>query len=198
MKHTVFILFFISLFSCQNTYAYDECFDGDCYTHLNSGWSPQAGIGCIKTGFKYDWKYKTRALEPRQTFLYTAIHNSSSSKCDSPSVLNMDMLVFRSTSERFVDFQELIKKAIDWSWIATNNKLKFTKKYIGDCVTDNQVEANMFLIADGTFKGTYIRLEINDRYTKKNYNWMHFYQQDLTRLKKELTAVKRLLPSKIK
>ncbi len=189
MKKVVFIIIFICFLFCQSTYSYDECFDGDCYSHFNS-WSPQGGIGCVKTGFKFDWRYKSRKLEPHNAFFYVAIHNASSRKCESSSVRNVNMLEFRSSSQRFVDFQELIKKAIDWSWIATNNKLKFSKKLIGDCTTDNHLDVTIFLIADATFKGTFIRIETEDYDTKKNYARMNFYKQDLTRLKKDLSALK--------
>ncbi len=195
MRQTYFIIFIICLFIfCQNAFSYDECFKGNCYSHFNSGWETQGGVGCVKTGIRWAQQYKSQELKKNKASFYVAINNTSSDICNRPRVLNMEMLVFHSSSEKLAEFRKLIKKAIDWCWLATNNKIKFSRKKVSSSfVTDNNLEVNLFLFSEGTIAKTFVRLEINNKITKKNYHWMHLNRQDLTRLNKELSALKRSL-----
>jgi hypothetical protein len=191
MRQSYFIILFICLFIYQNTFAYDECFEGNCYSHLNSGWETQGGAGCIKTGIRWDRKYKS-PIKKSKTSFYVAINNTSRDICNSPNVLNMELLVFQSSSKKLTEFRELIKTAIDWCWLATNNRIKYDRKNIGDrFVTDNNLEVNLFLFSKGTIEKTFVRLEINNYNTKKNFQWMHLKRQDLTRLNNELSELSR-------
>ncbi len=192
MRNPIYIIVFICFCLAQNAFSYDECFKGSCYSHLNSGWSSQGGVGCVKIGSKWQKKYnKSAELRKLRTSFYMAINNSSSTICNRPSVLNMEMLMFNSSSQKFVEFKEQIKKAISWCWLATNNKLKFTKKNIsGAFVTDNNLEVNLFLQSDGSIGKTFVRMETVSKHTGKNFHWMHFSRQDLTRLKNELSELK--------
>lgn len=189
MKKVLFLIALVYIFTCQNAFSYDECFDGDCYSHLNYGWATQGGLGCVKTGFKWKREYRSPQSVKEKAYFYIAVNNTSSNICERPSVINMKMFTFRRSSKNFEAFQELIKKAIDWCWIANNNKIKFSKKNIGKCVTDNNLKLNLFIYSDGTVKGTFVRLESKHKRTHKNYNWKHLNQHDLTRLKRDLSAL---------
>ncbi len=192
MKAAGSIIFFICLFLSQNAWSYDECFDGHCYSHLNSGWTTQGGAGCVKTGMRWDRKYSTYSSENQNASFYIAINTEISDICNSPDVRNMDMLVFHLSSRKSEDFRALIKKAIDWCWLSINNKIKYSGRRLGEpLVTDNNLEVNLLLYSDASIKGTFVRLEIQDADTRQNYFWLHLTRLDLTRLKNELSTLKR-------
>ena len=193
MQKVCLIVFFICLFFRQDALPYDECFDGSCYTHLNSGWSVQGGVGCVKTGIKWHKKYnRYKELKKLNTYFYIAVSHTGGDVCQGPSVLNMEMLSFRPASQALAEFEKRIKKAIDWCWLAANNKLKFTRKNISTPFeTDNLLEVNLFLYSDGTIGKTFVRMETAHPLTGRNFHWMHFNRQDLTRLKNDISALRR-------
>ena len=190
----LFTILLIGLFFGGNAYSYDECFKGSCYSHLNEGWTVQGGIGCIKTGLKWKQKYNhSDDLKKLSSYAYVAVNTDSSAVCNSTSVLNMEMLAFHNSSQTLAQFKGVVKKAINWCWLATNNKLKFSRKNISSTVlTDNNLEVNLFLYSDGTIEKTFIRMETSGTYDSNSY-WVHLNRQDLTRLKNELSALERLL-----
>ncbi len=192
MKITGLIIFFICLFFGQNVWSYDECFDGYCYSHLNSGWTTQGGAGCVKTGMRWSRKYSAYYSKNQNASFYIAINTESSDICSSPDVRNMDMLVFHLSSGKEEAFKDLISKAIDWCWLSINNKIKYSGRKIGEpLITDNNLEVNLFLYSDASIKGTFARLEMQDADTRQNYSWLHLTRLDLTRLKNELRTLER-------
>jgi hypothetical protein len=195
MQKSLIIILFISFVICRNAISYDECFQGNCYSHSNPGWIVQGGSGCIKTGLTWKKKYNTNdELKKNHTYFYLAINNTDSKICNTPSVLKMKKLYFHSSDGKLEAFKALISKAINWCWIATNNKVKFSGKDIDDpFVTDNNIEVNLYLFSDGTIEKTFVRLESKNKYSGKDFQWMHFNRQNLTRLKNEISVLERSL-----
>lgn len=194
MQKAYIIILLICLFICRNAFSYDECFKGSCYSHLNDGWTVQGGIGCIKTGLKWKQKYNHSGdLKKMSRYAYIAVNTDSSAVCNSPSVLSMEMLAFHNSSQTLARFKGAVKKAINWCWLATNNKLKFSRKNISDAfLTDNNLEVKLFLYSDGSIEKTFVRMETTGAYDNSLY-WVHLNRQDLARLKNEISALERLL-----
>jgi hypothetical protein len=131
-------------------------------------------------------------LPPPNASFYIAFNTESSDICSSPDVLGIDMLIFDSSSMKLEAFRDLIKKGIDWCWLAINNKIKCSRRKIGEpLVTDNNLEVHFYLYSDTSIKGTFVRLEMQDADTRQHYSWLHLTRFDLTRLKNELAVLKR-------
>ncbi len=195
MRKAYITILFLGLFILRDACAYDECFRGSCFSHLNDGWIVQGGVGCIKTGIKWHQKYNhSDALKALNSYYYIAVNSSSSDICNSPGIIDMEMITFHHSTPTLADFKESVRKAIDWCWLAANNKIKFSRKSMGDAViTDNHFRVSLFLYSDGTIDKTFVRMEIADTYTGKHFFFMHLNRQDLTRLKNEISSLERMM-----